>query len=114
MTNQGVESAAAGPQRPVLITIICVISIIGAALAVPEIYTEFRRGYAPVLAISWAAGLACTAGLWMMRKWALYAYTAVTAFNQLILISMGVWSPFALIIPGIVVVVMFIYGSKMR
>jgi len=118
MTSQGVQAVDAAPTRPVPITVICVISFIGALLVVPMIFSEIARSiggwYPPLLAISALIGLACTIGLWMMRKWAVYVYTAFAALNQLIMIVMGAWNPIALIIPGIVIVVMFIYISKMR
>ena len=118
MTNQGVQAVDPAPKRPIAITIICVISFIGALLAVPLIFSDVARGigawYPPMLGISSLIGLACTIGLWMMRKWAVYTYTAFAAINQVIMIVMGIWNPLALIIPGIVIVVMFIYISKMR
>jgi hypothetical protein len=43
-----------------------------------------------------------------------YTYTAFAAVNQVILLATGLWNPLALIIPAIVIVVMFIYVSKMQ
>src|SRR5262249_10410554 len=105
-------------KRPIAITIICIIGFIGAAVTVPLIFSETTRGiaswYPALLAVSAVIGLACTVGLWMMRKWAVYAYTAFAAVNQVILLTTGLWNPIALIIPAIVIVVMFIYLSTMR
>jgi hypothetical protein len=105
-------------KRPIAITIICVIGFIGAVLAVPLIFSETARGIAPwypaLLGVSSVIGLACMIGLWMMRKWAVYTYTAFAAVNQVILIATGLWNPVALLIPAIIIVVMFIYVSRMR
>jgi hypothetical protein len=118
MTDQGAQAIEPEYKRPVVITIICVISAIGAILVVPLIFSETARSigpwYPPLLAGSAVIGLACTVGLWMMRKWAVYAYTAFAAINQVIMIMTGIWTPLALVIPGIVIVIMFIYLSRMR
>ena len=113
-----VQAADPAPKRPIPITIICVISFIGALVAVPMIFSDVASAigawYPPLLAVSCVIGLVCTIGLWMMRKWAVYTYTAFAALNQVIMIVMGIWNPLALVIPGIVIVVMFIYISRMR
>jgi len=105
-------------KRPVAITVICIIGFIGAAFTVPMFFMDVMRTlppwYPPFLGVAAVIGLACMIGLWMMQKWAVYTYTAFAAINQVILIATGLWNPFALILPAIVIVVMFIYLSKMR
>jgi hypothetical protein len=115
------ESASVVDQahkRPVAITIICIIGFIGAVLTVPLIFSQTASGigpwYPPLLAVSAAIGLACMIGLWMMRKWAVYTYTAFAAINQVIMLATGIWNPIALIIPAIIIVIMFVYLSRMR
>lgn len=104
-------------KRPIAITIICVVGFIGAALAIPLIFSPTARGigawYPPYLAFCSVVGLACMVGLWLMRKWAVFLYTGLTAVNQVVLLAMGVWNPLALALPLIVVVVAFINLSKM-
>jgi len=104
-------------KRPIAITVICVIGFIGAALAVPLVFSATARGigawYPPYLALCSVVGFACMVGLWMMRKWAVFLYTGMTAVNQVILLAMGVWNPLALVLPLIVVVVSFMNLSKM-
>jgi len=43
-----------------------------------------------------------------------YTYTALSAISQVILIATGLWNPFSLIIPLIIIVLMFVYLSRMR
>jgi hypothetical protein len=43
-----------------------------------------------------------------------YTYTVFAAINQVILIATGLWNPIALIVPAIIIVVMFVYLSRMR
>jgi hypothetical protein len=106
------------PKRPLAITIICVIGLLGALVAVPLIFSQTARNigawYPPYLAVSAVIGAASLIGLWMMRNWAVYLYTTFGVLNQLVLFYMGVWNPFALLIPGVVIVVMFLYLDRMR
>jgi glycerol-3-phosphate acyltransferase PlsY len=111
-------SALPSPRRPVAITVICVLCAIGALITIPLIFSEVARSigawYPPYLAFSAVVGLACTVGLWLMRKWVIYLYTALVVLNQIVLFSMGVWNVLALAIPLVVIIVGFIYLSRMR
>jgi len=70
--------------------------------------------YPPYLAASAIIGAACTVGFWLMRRWALYLYTAMVVINQIVFLAMGVWTIMALILPAIVVGIGFAYFSRMR
>jgi len=104
--------------RPIAITVACIVGVILAALTLPLTFTAMARGIAPWypawFGISSLIGIACMVGLWMMQRWAVYIYTAVTALNQAILIVKDAWNPIGLIVPAIIIVVMFIYLSRMR
>lgn len=106
------------PQRPIPITIICIVSALGALIAIPLIFTETARSigawYPPYVAFGTAVGLASAIGLWLMRKWAVYLYTAVMVLNQIVLASMGLWNILALALPLVVVIIGFCYLSRMR
>jgi hypothetical protein len=105
-------------ERPVAITVICVLGFIGAALSIPLIFSDIARGigawYPPYLALSAVVGIVCMFGLWWMRKWSVFAYTAFVVLNQVVLFAMGVWSVFALLIPAIVIAIGFTYLSRMK
>lgn len=109
--------AAEKAKRPIAITIICVLGLLGAVISVPLIFSSVARGigawYPPSLALCSVIGLACMVGLWMMRKWAVFLYTGMVAVNQVVLLAMGVWNPLALALPLIVVAVAFMNLSKM-
>jgi uncharacterized membrane protein (DUF2068 family) len=111
-------AAPAAPARPVAITIICVIGSIGALIILPLIFSSAVASIAPwypvVLAASAVIGLACMVGLWQMRRWAVYVYTAMFAVVQLLFMATGLWTPRSLIIPAAVIVIMFIYLPRMR
>ena len=105
-------------KRPVAITVICILGFIGAALSIPLVFSDLASSvgswYPPYLGFTALAGLFCMLGLWHMRKWAVFAYTALVLLNQVVLISMGVWNVFAILIPGIVIGIAFANLSKMR
>jgi hypothetical protein len=104
--------------RPVPITVICVLSAIGVVFVIPMIFSEVARligaWYPPYLALSAVIGAACTVGFWLMRRWALYLYTAMLVINQIVFVVMGVWTIMALVLPAIVVGIGFAYHARMR
>ncbi len=105
------------PKRPTVITVICILGFIGAALSIPVIFSNVAQAigswYPPYLGASAVAGLICMLGLWKMKKWSVFAYTALVIANQVILFTMGLWTPFALLIPAVVIVIGFTHLSKM-
>ena len=116
--GEGAALAAPSRQRPVAITIICVIGVLGALVTVPLIFSAAATGIAPwypfVLAASAVIGLACMVGLWLMRRWAVYVYTAMFVAVQILFVVSHLWTPKSLILPAIVIVIMFVYLPKMR
>ena len=113
-----ITPSAAAQGRPIAITILCVLSAIGVVFVIPVIFTDVARTigawYPPYLAVSAVIGAVCTVGFWLMRRWALYLYTAMLVINQIVLLMMGVWTIMALILPAIVVGIGFAYYSRMR
>jgi hypothetical protein len=105
-------------ERPVAITIICVLGFIGAALTIPLIFSDIARGigawYPPYLAFSAVVGFVCMIGLWQMMKWSVFVYTAFVVLNQVVLFAMGVWNIFGLLIPAIVIAIGLTYLSRMK
>jgi hypothetical protein len=104
--------------RPVPITAICVIGVIGALGSIFLMFSSAVQNlpnwYPALLGVSALIGLACMIGLWMMRKWAVYAYTALFVVNHVILLASGLWMPMAFVVPLVIVIVMFVYLSRMR
>jgi hypothetical protein len=104
--------------RPTAITVVCVMGFIGAALTIPLTFSSISKQigswYPPYLGFSAVVGLICMVGLWNMKKWAAYTYTAFVIMNQIVLFSMGVWNIMALLIPGIVIGIAFTHLRKMN
>ena len=59
--------------------------------------------YPPYLGLSAVGGLVSMVGLWMMKRWAVYAYIGFVALNQVVLLGRGVWHVVALVIPAVVI-----------
>lgn len=104
--------------RPVAITVICVVGIIGALFTIPLVFSDIARQigawYPPYLAFSAVIGGVCMVGLWKMRRWAVFIYTAFCAINQIVLLLTGHWNVFAILLSGIVIAIGFSYLSRMR
>ena len=99
------------------IKLICIVGFIGALITVPTIWELALRmgGWYPIYLTACAlVGFVSMIGLWMMRKWAVYAYTALAVINQAVALHLGAWNIFSLAIPGAVIAVMFLYVSRMR
>jgi hypothetical protein len=113
------QATAAPGQRPVAITVICIISIIGLVLgaiglvAAAGTFALIASWYPIWVGISLVLGAVCTYGLWVMKKWALYLYTALFVLQQIIAFSLGAFSIIGIIIPLIVVVICWCYQSRM-
>ena len=104
-------------QRPTAITVICILMALGAVAVIPALFVAgavLPGWYTPFLLASSAVGLACMVGLWTMRKWAVYVYTAMTLVGQVVLLATGLWAPMSIIVPAIVIAIMFANVGKMR
>ena len=103
--------------RPVAITVICILGFIGVAVSLPLIFSATAAGigswYPPFLGLSTVGGLICMIGLWKMKKWAVFLYTALVVVCQIVLLSMGLWSAFSFLVPLIIIAIGFAYLSKM-
>ena len=109
-------SGASG--RPVAVMVICVLGFIWGLINLSLLFTDavarVPPWFFPFFGISSVIGLLCLIGLWLMRRWALYAYTALAVIDQAILLAAGIWDPVTLVVPAIVIVGMFIHLPRMR
>ena len=117
-TEASIQADIQSGIRPTAISVICIISVFGMLSILPLIFSDNARKigawYPPLLAFSAVLGAVCIVGFWMMRRWAVFTYTALCVFNQIFMISMGRWNPLTLLIPGILIVIGFKYLDRMR
>lgn len=111
------EDVQGGVTRPPVITIICLVGFAGALLSIPMFFSPVGRTigtwYLPYLFFSVVLGVACMVGLWQMRKWAVYTYTAFMILNQLVLYYFGIWDVKAVLLPAVVVFFLIRHVAKM-
>jgi hypothetical protein len=107
-----------GSARPLAITVICVIGLIGALFTIPVIFTsipgQLHAWYPPLLIFNTVVGATCVVGLWKMRRWSVLTYTGLYVINQIILVAMDQWNLFAVVSPLAVIAIGFMYWSRMK
>ena len=117
-TPPPIETTTACASRPTSITVMCVMGFIGGLIQIPLIFTDIAGNigawYPPYLAFNAVAGFVYNVGLWKMRRWAFYTCTGFMALNLVVMLAMGAWNVFALLIPCIVIAIGFTHSSKMR
>jgi hypothetical protein len=105
--------------RPVAITVICVLSMIGIVLSIVglvtamSVFAAIAAWYPIYIVVVIVVNAASTYGLWMMKKWGLYVYTASFIISQLIAFAYGGFSIIGLVIPLIVLAICWAYQARM-
>jgi len=109
------ESEAA--ERPNILTIICALYIFMLLFTIPALLSKIAWSigfwYPPYLGFSAVISLICIYGFWEMKKWSIILYLTFVAINQLVIQTMGLWTPASLIIHSIVILVVLPQHSKM-
>ena len=109
--------STAAKNRPLIITIICIINFVGFFAAIPLIFSgrasEIGSLYPPYLGFGTLVGLVSLIGFWMMRLWGLYLYCALVVLNQIVFMVMHVWTP-AMFLPLVIIIIGFCYRARMR
>lgn len=110
-------------QRPTLITFFCILGFVGIPLtllsmAIPEIRTAMIQEYGNLsmvnLILSAILRTIGLVGLWRMRKWGVYFYTAMVIFSTLFSIYQGMPFDIGYIIPPVVAVISWMNLKKMQ
>lgn len=111
--NQSTEK-----NRPPAITFACTAAFVWASLSIPLIFFSSSKAigtwYPPYLVFTVIVSYASALGIWLMKKWGVYTYVGFNLINQIVLISMGMWSLFSILIPAIVIGVAYTHLKNMR
>ncbi len=102
--------------RPQIISIICVLGVIGVAFSVvlaigSDMFTmEYRL---------WTLGMACVSlkalqGIWHMKKWGVVLYAVKLALSQVAMMMAGLWSAIDLMVPVAIMLVLSNYYGDMK
>jgi VIT1/CCC1 family predicted Fe2+/Mn2+ transporter len=110
-------------KRPTAITVICVISFLGVLFPVlifffsplaRQIFAQqFGAWSLSYMAFSTIAGLVCTVGLWLMKKWAAYAYIGLAAVNLAVGLAAGQSDIWTSLIAAIIIFFALKHVAKM-
>lgn len=110
-------------KRPIIITIFCIlgfifipITLLGLILPASRDLIIQQYGFSFVLITAFTAllGLAGFIGLWMMRRWGLYAYIsqAILGIGYGLLIGIP-FSSSSVVGPIVIAIIYFLYFKKM-
>src|SRR5436190_5232795 len=94
-------------RRPVFITIICVLQMLGI-VAIPFLFINNYMGpykdQMLYIILTAAGSLAVVYGLWNMKKWAVYLYIGLEVIHRSYAVYLGTFNPLNLIVPIIIIV----------
>lgn len=98
------------PDKPFIITAICVIGLINAVQMLNLILSPMAKQAGAVYPLYFSAAVAvslvCIAGLWFMKRWAAWAYMALLIANQIMLAAMGYWEITAAVVPAAIILLL--------
>lgn len=104
-------------QQSLVISIICFIALINAAqlsyMAFSPVSKQLGSFYPTYFTLSAVISLISIAGLWLLKRWAVWLYVAVLLSNQWVLVSMGLWEISAVPIPAIIIILLLNHRDKM-
>ncbi len=104
-------------KRPTIITILCIIGFIGAAFAIPIVFSPLAKQiapwYPPYVGAGVLIGVIALIGLWKMKRWGIYLYTGYFFITSIVLIASGLWSMTSAIVPLLVIIIGFSQYKKM-
>lgn len=106
------------PQRPLPITIVCIVGVLGILMVMPIVFSQAARNiggwYPPFLALSGVVGSSCLYGFWKMRRWAFFTYIAMAVIGQTVMFAKGVWMPSSPVAPLVFIGIVALYYKRLR
>ncbi len=104
-------------KKPIAIIIICFIAFINASQLLFMVFSPVSKQlssfYPLYFGCSALFSFVSIAGLWLLKKWAVYLYTIILVSNQLVLYSMKLWELTAMLIPMLILILLFNHRNKM-
>ena len=107
--------------RPIPITILCVVFLLGgvflcASNLIPgvmqDLNSKIASWYPSYLVVFSVVTIACAVGLWKMKAWAFVLYGLVAALNQIVMAVAGDWAPSNLILVAVFYFLLFRYFPR--
>ncbi len=113
------------PRRPILITIICVLGFLGAALILSgflffpvqlsnQLSVQYGAIFMPLSVCICGAGFIGLIGLWQMRRWGMYTYVTSLILGTILGLLFGISDVVSYVITFLTIVIIFKYSKQMR
>jgi hypothetical protein len=103
--------------RPPLLVVLCVLAFIGCFFNIFMVISppvqRVSSWYPAYLSLSTVFEIVCLGGLLMMRRSAVIGMTVYTVSNQVVYHYLGTWTPYAIVLPGAITIVAWVYYRKM-
>ena len=122
MQNENLNTAyspAVKSQRPIAITVICILGFIGTVLGLIGLLlgSVFIAAIGGTMLLIWSivsvlVGLVALIGMWKMKKWGAYLYAALFVIGQVVFLVIGAWSLGLSFFIGLAVTLTALYYSK--
>jgi hypothetical protein len=105
-------------RRPPIITVICILKMIGTLVSIFVIFSEEAKltasWFPAFLTIELLITYVWIWGVWKMRKWGVYTYLAWTFVVEAVLSKIGCWQLSDVVRPAIVLGILFWHIDRMR
>ena len=105
------------------ITVLCILFLIGGLFlggsnCVPgimrDINSKIAAWYPNYLVVYSIIAIGCVIGLWMMKRWAFFAFALVAGLNQVAMAFAGDWRPANLILVAFFYYILFRYFPRTK
>jgi hypothetical protein len=104
-------------KRPGILTFFCILGFLVCFLGIVLVFSPGIQSkgklYGLYTSLNFSISAICFGGLWLMRRWAVWAYAALIAVNQAVCLALQIWSPQALL-PLILLATAVIYYRRME
>jgi hypothetical protein len=106
------------PKRPSIITVVCIYLVLGAFILVRGVLSgsiiDGAKWYPIYLVVAGIVQVVGAVGLWTMRRWGAIVVIVFSAVSQIVLVIIGEWTIFSLLIVAVLVGILYSQYSKMK
>ena len=92
--------------RPMVLSILCGLGFVGCflkmILIISPVVQSHGQLYAVYLCLSSVLLIGCLAGIWLMKRWAFWAFLAYAVMDQWVYWQMGYWDIKAFTLTGLI------------
>ena len=118
-TAQETQPAIVESRRPIILTIVCILGIVGAIANLWRVFfggpSIFGQWLLVTLGVSAVVTIISMVGVWLMRRWAVYTYVVLCIAGQIawqIIVGIVIWK--AVLLRCLVIALLFVYFKRMR